>query len=594
MQDVLDADGAGATVPDLVLEAVVAFDNLAMSESGDAGSSKCDNVPNPIRAPRVPAMGQAASSCKPPLGGGDPERKKTAYAHWRAAGLPAMEVVLEGFNHFTWGLASQDNLNLAHYYALGWFDRWLKSDPTATARLLERSNIAGKPIATRLDEFYRSAASFDGTDCPDLRSACPYTRANPRFEGVHPSDARSRRRTMIGMTYATGRTYFDADGHIMEQRDWLASYADAGVRDRLLPLMSEKVKVHDGLFAAIDKAEGSFKRRGEDAEFAAECDAGVMDLKGWNALGAFDAAERSHALDLLGFSGQLVFGSAAFGQYAYSEDADVVYGGARALNRGLAEFCSGDDRLFAVGHVPFNDAERALATTQEAIELGCQGLCLNLSPPVDKSNTHPDFDPVYASLAEAEVPFMLHVSVGTSPTSSRCVPPGYRNNGREKLAFALGGENMRALDFMAIPFMPSMTLGAMALDGVFERHPTLRGGVVEQGAMWVVPWLNWLDHAAVGFARREPHFAELTMKPSEYIRRAVKFTPYSAEPVGWMIENSHPELYLFSTDYPHPEGGRDPLGNFERSLATATEDVKDLFYTQNFRDLMGAQIPVAA
>ena len=30
---------------------------------------------------------------------------------------------------------------------------------------------------------------------------------------------------------------------------------------------------------------------------------------------------------------------------------------------------------------------------------------------------------------------------------------------------------------------------------------------------------------------------------------------------------SDPRLYLFSSDYPHAEGGRDPLGRFERSWA---------------------------
>ena len=34
------------------------------------------------------------------------------------------------------------------------------------------------------------------------------------------------------MPYAEGRTYNDADSHIMETRDWLASYIDPRLRDR--------------------------------------------------------------------------------------------------------------------------------------------------------------------------------------------------------------------------------------------------------------------------------------------------------------------------------------------------------------------------
>jgi predicted TIM-barrel fold metal-dependent hydrolase len=45
---------------------------------------------------------------------------------------------------------------------------------------------------------------------------------------------------------------------------------------------------------------------------------------------------------------------------------------------------------------------------------------------------------------------------------------------------------------------------------------------------------------------------------------------------------------LFSSDYPHVEGGRKPLERFEASLGDASEDVRRLFYRDNFLDLMGS------
>jgi hypothetical protein len=38
------------------------------------------------------------------------------------------------------------------------------------------------------------------------------------------------------MPYAEGRTYYDADSHLMELADWLVQYADPGIRDRIRPL----------------------------------------------------------------------------------------------------------------------------------------------------------------------------------------------------------------------------------------------------------------------------------------------------------------------------------------------------------------------
>ena len=50
--------------------------------------------------------------------------------------------------------------------------------------------------------------------------------------------------------------------------------------------------------------------------------------------------------------------------------------------------------------------------------------------------------------------------------------------------------------------------------------------------MWVVPWLKRLDIAQATFQRTEPAL-KLPLRASEYIRRQVKFTPFTTEPVGW-------------------------------------------------------------
>jgi len=44
---------------------------------------------------------------------------------------------------------------------------------------------------------------------------------------------------------------------------------------------------------------------------------------------------------------------------------------------------------------------------------------------------------------------------------------------------------------------------------------------------------------------------------------------------------------MFSSDYPHVEGGRNPLKRFESSLGARTEAEKERFYSKNFLDLVG-------
>src|SRR3954471_9705029 len=116
----------------------------------------------------------------------------------------------------------------------------------------------------------------------------------------------------------------------MELPDWLEQFADSSTRESLRPLY---------LGAAGAMAEAAVKRA------AARSAAGPLTLeqldphdllnsRGWDAIGAFDASERSRVLDALGFDAQLVFPTFAGSQFS-STDLDLLYGGTDALNRAM-------------------------------------------------------------------------------------------------------------------------------------------------------------------------------------------------------------------------------------------------------------------
>jgi hypothetical protein len=151
------------------IDAVVEWDNLAISESGDAGSPSCTNTPNPIRTPRVPAMGQASEMCSAPA-----DAKLTAFNYWRTAGVPSAEIVFKHSNHFLWSGTSGTNAqhDASHYYTLAWFDRWLKGDLTAVDRIVA-GTILGIARDSLLSATYWSGVYCDAYDCDDLVAACP-------------------------------------------------------------------------------------------------------------------------------------------------------------------------------------------------------------------------------------------------------------------------------------------------------------------------------------------------------------------------------------------------------------------------------------
>lgn len=384
------------------------------------------------------------------------------------------------------------------------------------------------------------------------------------------------------MPYASGRTFFDADSHIMELPDFLQTHADPAIRERM-PLVS----VSSGGRSAFGVEEAQLTRS-QPPEAVAEMIALGDDLiagpKGYHALGAFNPGERTQALDQLGFHRQLVFSTfSAAVAFWVNDDIDIAYAAATAHNRAMAEFCADDERLLGVGIVPLDDPLRALAEVEYAIGLGLSAMWVPHRPCGGRSPGHDDLDPVWATLAAAGVPFVLHVGGDRLQ-----IDPAWMNTGRDVPTDWLGGgENVRSKDMTSLHHGPETFLGTLILDGVLERHPALRGGAIELGAGWVPSFMARLDWSAEIWRKSEPDLAKLDRKPSEQITAQLAFTPFVYEDVGQLINASNDELYLFSSDYPHFEGGRNPLGRFERSLEVHGDLARNRFYADNFVKLFG-------
>ena len=187
------------------------------------------------------------------------------------------------------------------------------------------------------------------------------------------------------------------------------------------------------------------------------------------------------------------------------------------------------------------------------------------------------------------VPIVFHVG-GTGDL----IDPSYFRNGLPiPKDFHGGEENFRSVDYMGIPHPPMQTLATMIFDGVLERFPALRFGVIEQGAIWLPSWMQADGDRRRGLRPPRRAAAEaLAIAPVSTCKDRSASTPYPTEDVGWITEQVGPEICLFSTDYPHVEGGRRPFERFERSLGDASEAVRQRFYADNFVDLMGAGLQI--
>ena len=191
-------------------------------------------------------------------------------------------------------------------------------------------------------------------------------------------------------------------------------------------------------------------------------------------------------------------------------------------------------------------------------------------------------DGFYAMLAEASVPLTFHIGgepnfFGTLDWGKAEAFEGYR----ETNEFTLNPWRLSSMHLAVQNFVATMVTG-----GVFERHPTLRVGVMEYTAHWIGPLADLLDiwhdnNHKTGPADNVAN-RRLPLRPSEYIARNVRVAPFDFEPVGKYIEKHGLEdVYCFASDYPHVEGGKKPIEKFASSLEPLGRRVLEKFFVKN-------------
>lgn len=397
------------------------------------------------------------------------------------------------------------------------------------------------------------------------------------------------------------------------------------VPDELLPFVGEIIDVdtHESLpinlweqrygpivndFAvALKEAKfpvGIDLKEKDDTEINADT---VWKNKRLAAPGAFDFERRLDVMNLTGVKQQVVFpgamGLMAVYFHANSHNHNIMRSIAwstekrrdyaleliSAYNEWVVRTTEQSPRFQAVAILCGETPEALIAEAKRLIKNGVRGVWMPSStPPGGVSPAHTDLDPLWAELAGANVPIYAHVGAdhgflksevwGKAPAFE-----GFRMGEEHSLDPWILSTNHRATE----NFVATMIVG-----GVFERHPTLRYGAMETGGNWIGPLAEhldlWINGSGVflGSATRKP---DLSMKPSEYIRRNVRVAPFGFEDVGHYIKlYNMPEVYCYQSDFPHIEGGKNPMGDTVNSFARhgLGQDIMKMFYCDNAKWLV--------
>jgi predicted TIM-barrel fold metal-dependent hydrolase len=174
-----------------------------------------------------------------------------------------------------------------------------------------------------------------------------------------------------------------------------------------------------------------------------------------------------------------------------------------------------------------------------------------------KALSHPDLDRAWAAFVHHGVSPVFHVA-----DQPRVFADGWygeapaRDPGRREAdAFALDTV------FLYVPAALATT--DLILNGVFERHPALRLGIVELSAVWVPLYLMMLDGGSQFVARLTGYEGGLRLRPSDYFRRHVRVSCFAYElPARIAKQLGSDDVLMACSDYPHSEGTAHPLADY--------------------------------
>lgn len=314
----------------------------------------------------------------------------------------------------------------------------------------------------------------------------------------------------------------------------------------------------------------------------------IWGIKGLGALGAYDARERVAAMDAMGVRAQLVFPNTALRELRI--DSDAARAAVRRYNDYVIQWThETGGRARAVCQINMGQIGAAIDELDRVIGLGGTGVLLSCAtPPGNVSPAHEDWDPFWRRLEEANVPALLHLSSGgllTSDKDDPVIPPREFADAKAlKAAFPMrpGAEEAIGPFFMLVAHLPVETyLVSMVMGGVFERFPGLRFGIIECGASWLGPMVERMDQHIDLLARVGVTYA---LKPSEYVRRNVRVTPFWHEDIDRMVgRHGLEEVYVFSTDFPHVEGTRNPIARFKKTMNEVGVGYDRRFFVDNAR-----------
>lgn len=290
---------------------------------------------------------------------------------------------------------------------------------------------------------------------------------------------------------------------------------------------------------------------------------GEMMLEAWlgSMQGAYKPEGRIAHLDEQGIDQQWILPTFAFNPIARVRK-DLTDKTPRIL-AAYNEWATGNvaghtDRLMPLVIVDLRtmDRETVVSELKKGRERGSRSFLFWPQPVDDKSLAHPDHEWFWAAAAETGMMPMIHVGAGRPQ-----IDLAWLNNGREF-------PSQLAAYFAQLHQIPEVLLTELLAAGIFERYPTLRVLVAELGIDWLPLFMRRAKRLGAEAGGMWPY----PLSPAEYLQRNVRVSPLHTDPAAYVINEVDADMVVFSSDFPHPEGGQNAVETFKEKLVGKVDD----------------------
>lgn len=275
-------------------------------------------------------------------------------------------------------------------------------------------------------------------------------------------------------------------------------------------------------------------------------------------------------------------------EHEFIDDIPALCSNYRGFNRWLEDEWGygADGRIFSTPMVTMLDLDFAVEETERLAERGSRFIFLKTGPVGGRSPADPYFDRFWSAVQAAEMTVIYHLDL----TEYNEMFAKHWSEDPDRYVY----QYSPLQHYYTILEKPiSDTIAALTLHNLFGRFPGVQIATIELGSEWVRPLFRLLDKATKMGAQGEFLGGRLSELPSDILRQHLHCSPYYEDDLDDLAELLGCDRILFGSDYPHPEGLKEPASILGR-LSHLPPDRLRLVTHDNAARLLGLSTLVDA